>query len=332
MDHHRYVARCGRVEGNNAEAERLLARWWEKRIARQKEIGASIAAKADVEFLYDKPYVDNARVRVAGPFTVETLSPHRVLAVDHDDELIDVADAAKGKRPAPERKPDEASFAEVISKTSRRRACSRRTRKTGSSLPRLPAGRASSSAPKAGSWRVAKRREAPKARQGTQESGGPASSSAPPRVRDRRQAGPGQRRRCLPSANGRDHLLWAGGDRLLVHRHGLQRGKLLRPPRLLPRRQRPLQGAEDDTEGRDRRGRLGEPQQRNLPPVREALHWPHRRQGHQSLGRRGDEGVRGGVSRVAFDRRLVDLHIGLSTGHSGGDGGDGGSRARVDPR
>ena len=34
-------------------------RWWEARIARQKEIDASIAARADVEYLYDKPYVDN---------------------------------------------------------------------------------------------------------------------------------------------------------------------------------------------------------------------------------------------------------------------------------
>ncbi|MGZ9111041.1 MAG: site-specific DNA-methyltransferase [Rhodoplanes sp.] len=95
-------------------ATELHARWWELRIARQKEIDASIAAKAEVEYLYDKPYVDDSRVRVAGPFTVETLSPHRVLAVSHDDELIDVADAAEGRRAAPERGPDEADFAEVI--------------------------------------------------------------------------------------------------------------------------------------------------------------------------------------------------------------------------
>ncbi len=47
------------------------------------------AAKADQEFLYDKPYEDKSTVRVAGPFTVESLSPHRVLAVDENDELID---------------------------------------------------------------------------------------------------------------------------------------------------------------------------------------------------------------------------------------------------
>ncbi|MCL4854241.1 MAG: hypothetical protein KJZ78_23010 [Bryobacteraceae bacterium] len=70
------------------EAKSLHAQWWEQRIARQKEIDASIAAKADYEYLYDKPYEDNKKVRVAGPFTVESLSPHRVLAVDENDELI----------------------------------------------------------------------------------------------------------------------------------------------------------------------------------------------------------------------------------------------------
>mgnify|MGYP001380117769 CR=1 FL=1 len=55
------------------------AAWWEARIARQKEIDASIAKAADVEYLYDRPYTDNTRVRVAGPFTVESLSPHRVI-------------------------------------------------------------------------------------------------------------------------------------------------------------------------------------------------------------------------------------------------------------
>src|SRR5207249_3469749 len=41
------------------------------------------------EFLYDKPYDDRKIVRVAGLFTVESLSPHRVLGVDENDELID---------------------------------------------------------------------------------------------------------------------------------------------------------------------------------------------------------------------------------------------------
>jgi adenine-specific DNA-methyltransferase len=67
----------------------LHADWWAARVARQQEIDASIAAKAEFERLYDKPYTDTKKVRVAGPFTVESLSPHRVLGVDEDDELID---------------------------------------------------------------------------------------------------------------------------------------------------------------------------------------------------------------------------------------------------
>ena len=79
------------------EVQRIHADWWEQRIARQKEIDASIASKADYEYLYDKPYEDNKKVRVAGPFTVESLSPHRLLGVNEDDELIDnVAEAKLG--------------------------------------------------------------------------------------------------------------------------------------------------------------------------------------------------------------------------------------------
>ncbi|CAM5320298.1 site-specific DNA-methyltransferase [Eoetvoesiella caeni] len=73
----------------SVKANLTHAAWWQARIARQKEIDASIAAKADSEYLYDKPYEDKKKVRVAGPFTVESLSPHRVLGVDENDELID---------------------------------------------------------------------------------------------------------------------------------------------------------------------------------------------------------------------------------------------------
>ncbi len=79
------------------ECRKTHADWWEQRIARQKEIDASIAAKADYEYLYDKPYEDNKKVRVAGPFTVESLSPHRLLGVDENDKLIDkIAEAKLG--------------------------------------------------------------------------------------------------------------------------------------------------------------------------------------------------------------------------------------------
>ena len=71
------------------EPAKIHKQWWEARIARQKEIDASIAAKAEFEYLYDKPYEDKKKVRVAGPFTVESLSPHRILGVDENDNLID---------------------------------------------------------------------------------------------------------------------------------------------------------------------------------------------------------------------------------------------------
>ena len=70
------------------EAKRLHSEWCEQRITRQREIDASIAAKADFEYLYDRPYKDSSKVRVAGPFTVESLSPHRTLPVDENEELI----------------------------------------------------------------------------------------------------------------------------------------------------------------------------------------------------------------------------------------------------
>jgi adenine-specific DNA-methyltransferase len=60
----------------------LLVKWWQLRQLRQKEIDEAIARHADTEVLYDQPYEDKKRVRVTGPFTVESLSPHRVLSTD----------------------------------------------------------------------------------------------------------------------------------------------------------------------------------------------------------------------------------------------------------
>ena len=72
-----------------AKATEAHVQWWEARIARQREIDASIAAKADVEYLYDRPYEDRKKVRVAGPFTVESLSPHRMLPADEPEPAAD---------------------------------------------------------------------------------------------------------------------------------------------------------------------------------------------------------------------------------------------------
>ena len=82
------IPRDGDTKWTDA-TKKVHAEWWQARIARQHEIDKSIAAKAEFEYLYDKPYEDKKKVRVAGPFTVESLSPHRTLTVGADDELID---------------------------------------------------------------------------------------------------------------------------------------------------------------------------------------------------------------------------------------------------
>ena len=62
----------------------LIAQWLTLRQQRQKEINTCIALRADMEILYDKPYDDPKRVRVTGPFSVESLSPHRILPADEN--------------------------------------------------------------------------------------------------------------------------------------------------------------------------------------------------------------------------------------------------------
>lgn len=81
-------------ESWSSEAKTLLDLWWRYRRERQSEIDASIARHAETELLYDQPYQDNKRVRVTGPFTVESLSPHRVLSADEEtDEPRSIRDA-----------------------------------------------------------------------------------------------------------------------------------------------------------------------------------------------------------------------------------------------
>ena len=84
-------------DGWPADAQPLHAEFWETRIARQKAIDASIARTAEFEYLYDKPYEDRNKTRVAGPFTVESISPHRMLEMDENDEVFDrIAESNNG--------------------------------------------------------------------------------------------------------------------------------------------------------------------------------------------------------------------------------------------
>ena len=52
----------------------------------REQIDAAIARHANAETLYDQPYEDNKRVRVCGPFSVESLSPHRVLSTADENQ------------------------------------------------------------------------------------------------------------------------------------------------------------------------------------------------------------------------------------------------------
>ena len=94
------------------QAKDLHAKWWEGRRARQAEIDASIAKNAETEYLYDRPYEQKGIVRVTGPFTVESLSPHRVLPADEEDaaweELLREEAAEEGRELPPRRKPAKA--------------------------------------------------------------------------------------------------------------------------------------------------------------------------------------------------------------------------------
>jgi adenine-specific DNA-methyltransferase len=58
------------------------------------QVDAAIRRHADFEPLFDKPYEDRRRVRVSGPLTVESLSPHRSLAFAPASEPVSIRAAA----------------------------------------------------------------------------------------------------------------------------------------------------------------------------------------------------------------------------------------------
>ena len=68
----------------------------------REEIDAAISRHAEFELLYDKPYEDTKKVRVTGPFTVESLSPHRSLAFSGSAEADGGADQSSAPSDAEE--------------------------------------------------------------------------------------------------------------------------------------------------------------------------------------------------------------------------------------
>lgn len=70
-----------------------------------EEIEAAIVRHGESEVLFDQPYEDRHRVRVTGPFTVESLSPNRLLAPDVEES---------GTAAAAQRDTDHKDFVTVI--------------------------------------------------------------------------------------------------------------------------------------------------------------------------------------------------------------------------
>ena len=116
------------------------AAWWEVRVKRQKEIDASIARAADVELLYDRPIPDPTKVRVAGPFTVESLSPHRVVTSRDDSLAADLGLVEGAMQTGPKSVPETDFAAMVLENLSKSPASTSRPRPTRSASPRWSRG------------------------------------------------------------------------------------------------------------------------------------------------------------------------------------------------
>jgi adenine-specific DNA-methyltransferase len=79
------------------------------------EIDRAIKRHADFELLYDKPYESKDKVRVTGPFTVESLSPHRSLAFagGPDADQLPLTDRTGSEQKA-DADPNGAEFGQTI--------------------------------------------------------------------------------------------------------------------------------------------------------------------------------------------------------------------------
>lgn len=92
----------------SSDVKALHSQWLQQRITQQEALDDSISANPEFEYLFDRPFEDKKKVRVAGPFTVESLSPHRVLSVDENDEVIQHTTSSDSGQE------DETDFVEMI--------------------------------------------------------------------------------------------------------------------------------------------------------------------------------------------------------------------------
>lgn len=98
----------------SAHAVELHANWWRLLRERQAKLDISVRDTAEEEILYDKAAVDRRRVRVAGPFTFESLSPHRVIPVGDDDQYLSEALKADGSLPVRFQTREQTDFARIV--------------------------------------------------------------------------------------------------------------------------------------------------------------------------------------------------------------------------
>lgn len=82
----------------------------------REQIDAAIKRHADVELLYDKPYENKKSVRVTGPFTVESLSPHRAVEFSgqESEELTSVSEYTTATERQAETQPDALDYERSI--------------------------------------------------------------------------------------------------------------------------------------------------------------------------------------------------------------------------
>ncbi len=73
--------------------------YWKLFDERRTLLNEAISRYADTELLFDQPYEDSNRIRVTGPFTVESLAPHRVLETDEDAETSIGSQKTEADRP-----------------------------------------------------------------------------------------------------------------------------------------------------------------------------------------------------------------------------------------
>ena len=94
------------------EIKQTHADWQKSRRSRQQEIDQSIAQNAKSEYLVDRPYQANNAVRVSGAFTMESLSPHRIVP---PESLPTDAGMTQPKKASPKsERENEARFLDVV--------------------------------------------------------------------------------------------------------------------------------------------------------------------------------------------------------------------------